>query len=118
NAHSRSRAPMGPPVRIDIGRCSSVTVGIVGHASFRYFARKLNPASGPRSTREGRFLPMLIATLAGRGSLRSPISRWTFVIAPIPAYSAASASARRRAVSDCIHCDIHDLLEPELVREG
>jgi len=21
-------------------------------------------------------------------------------------------------VSDCIHCDIHDLLEPELVREG
>jgi hypothetical protein len=26
--------------------------------------------------------------------------------------------ARRRAVSDCIHCDIHDLLEPELVRDG
>ena len=21
-------------------------------------------------------------------------------------------------MSDCIHCDIHDLLEPELVREG
>jgi hypothetical protein len=21
-------------------------------------------------------------------------------------------------VSDCIHCDIHDLLEPELAREG
>ena len=25
---------------------------------------------------------------------------------------------RSLCVSDCIHCDIHDLLEPELAREG
>jgi hypothetical protein len=37
----------------------------------------------------------------------------------IAAYSAISASgARSCAVSDCIHCDIHDLLEPELTRDG
>jgi hypothetical protein len=29
-----------------------------------------------------------------------------------------SSGARSSAVSDCLHCDIHDLLEPELVRDG
>jgi hypothetical protein len=28
------------------------------------------------------------------------------------------APKRSLRVSDCIHCDIHDLLEPELAREG
>ena len=37
------------------------------------------------------------------------------------AYEYASPIVRARMealVSDCIHCDIHDLLEPELAREG
>jgi hypothetical protein len=53
------------------------------------------------------------------GAVRSSLTdRYSSAAKSQPIMRHPSSGARSCAVSDCIHCDIHDLLEPELARES
>lgn len=89
-----------------------------GDANQAGFAANFDIPVGVTLRGSGLFGARAGSALASGAARSSLTDRYSSAAKSRPIMHHPSSGARSCAVSDCIHCDIHDLLEPELAREG